>query len=164
MPQVWFTSDTHFGHARVIEYCGRPFANVSEMNTRLAEAWNARVSPSDIVYHLGDFAMGRREDLALHLGALNGRVILVAGNHDRSRSAMLGAGFAEHHKELTLEMNGLRLYMRHVPNLEGTWQGSADFHLCGHVHERWARMGHTLNVGVDVRGFQPVTLEELLNC
>ena len=27
---VWFTSDTHFGHAKIIEYCDRPFANVQE--------------------------------------------------------------------------------------------------------------------------------------
>ena len=34
---VWFTSDTHFGHAKIIEYCDRPFADVQEMNETLVE-------------------------------------------------------------------------------------------------------------------------------
>ena len=30
--EVWFTSDTHFGHENIIRYCGRPFCNAEEMN------------------------------------------------------------------------------------------------------------------------------------
>jgi hypothetical protein len=55
--QVWFTSDTHFGHTNVIKYSGRPFADVNEMNEKLVLNWNAIVKPGDVVYHLGDFAL-----------------------------------------------------------------------------------------------------------
>ena len=37
---VWFTSDTHFGHAKIIEYCDRPFANVQEMNKKLINRYD----------------------------------------------------------------------------------------------------------------------------
>jgi calcineurin-like phosphoesterase family protein len=29
---IWFTSDTHFGHERIVSYCKRPFRDVDEMN------------------------------------------------------------------------------------------------------------------------------------
>jgi calcineurin-like phosphoesterase family protein len=56
MEKVFFTSDTHFGHANIIKYCGRPFASVEEMNRELIARWNAVVGPRDTVYHLGDRA------------------------------------------------------------------------------------------------------------
>ncbi len=161
--RVWFTSDTHFGHARVIEYCKRPFADVEEMDAKLREAWNARVTPADVVYVLGDFALGKREDLAKHVRALNGRLILIQGNHDRSKTAMLEAGFAEVHKELTVKLDGALLYLRHIPQKDLSWEATANWHLCGHVHGSWAREGRIINVGVDVRGFRPVRLWELLH-
>ncbi len=26
--QVWFTSDTHFGHENIIRFCGRPLSSI----------------------------------------------------------------------------------------------------------------------------------------
>ena len=37
-----------------------------------------------------------------------------------------------------------------------------DFNPCGHVHGLWLRRGRSINVGVDVRGFAPITIEEAL--
>lgn len=54
----WFTSDTHFDHANVIEYCKRPFSNVEEMNEAMIRNWNKRVMPEDTIFHLGDFHLG----------------------------------------------------------------------------------------------------------
>lgn len=53
---VFFTSDTHYHHARVIHYSKRPFESVDEMGEALIANWNAVVRPGDLVYHLGDFA------------------------------------------------------------------------------------------------------------
>ena len=56
--KIWFTSDTHFFHNNIIDYCKRPFVNAEEMNEYIIKQWNSVVKPQDEVYHLGDFAFG----------------------------------------------------------------------------------------------------------
>lgn len=40
---IWFISDTHFGHERVISFANRPFVNIYEMNNALVENINKNV-------------------------------------------------------------------------------------------------------------------------
>ena len=56
--QVWFTSDTHFGHENIIRFCNRPFSNAQEMNAELIRRWRDTVPEDGIEFHLGDFAHG----------------------------------------------------------------------------------------------------------
>lgn len=53
---IWFTSDTHFGHANALAFCKRPWDDVDAMNDALVERINERVAPDDVLYHLGDFS------------------------------------------------------------------------------------------------------------
>lgn len=55
---TWLTSDTHYGHENIIAYCNRPYGSAAEMSYDFARRWNDIVAPEDLVYHLGDFAMG----------------------------------------------------------------------------------------------------------
>lgn len=80
---TWFTSDTHFGHERIIELCARPFKSVSHMNAEIVKRWNLLVAPNDTVYHHGDVALGKIADSLPIVGQLNGYKILIEGNHDR---------------------------------------------------------------------------------
>lgn len=80
---TFFTSDTHFGHARIIELSNRPFKDVTHMNESIVDRWNALVRPDDTVYHLGDVALGPIHDSLKYISRLNGNLILVVGNHDR---------------------------------------------------------------------------------
>jgi calcineurin-like phosphoesterase family protein len=112
---------------------------------------------------LGDFAMGSKDILAGTVARLNGRKLLVGGNHDRSHNTMRSAGFEAAVNHMTLVVDGVRLYLRHRPIREKkAWQHLGDFHLCGHVHEKWRRRGNVINVGVDQWDFTPRTLDELL--
>lgn len=81
---VFLTSDTHFNHYNIIKYCDRPFATVEEMNETIIENWNAVVSENDIVWHLGDFGSGDKEEIARLRSQLNGKIYLVMGNHDNN--------------------------------------------------------------------------------
>lgn len=77
----YLTSDTHFSHRNIIKYSKRPFSSIEEMDLQLVRNINDTVSPSDILYHLGDFA---NHDLEGFVRAINCKnIILIEGNHDR---------------------------------------------------------------------------------
>lgn len=80
--ETWFISDTHFGHQNILQYEkeSRPFESVEEMNESIIDRWNRVVSDDDTVYHLGDFAFGRK-NIAI-AERLKGKKILILGNHD----------------------------------------------------------------------------------
>ena len=92
---IFFTSDTHFFHKKIREFCpNRPGTDTDSMNEEIVRIWNETVSPTDTVYHLGDFSFGKSEETKAIIKRLNGHKYLVMGNHDR-RSAQwyADAGF-----------------------------------------------------------------------
>lgn len=81
MPRdIWFISDTHFGHKGIIAYGKRPFSSVEEMDAVMTERWRETVKADDLVYHLGDIAW-KPEGLRL-FDSLPGTKRLILGNHD----------------------------------------------------------------------------------
>lgn len=158
--KIWFTSDTHFNHANIIEYCQRPFKDVNHMNHAMVNNWNSVVSPEDRVYHVGDFAMGNKSHWERFCKALNGCKILIRGNHDKGNTFMLSIGFAEVYETLMYGDPADPWKLVHDP------EGQTGKILCGHVHTSWRRKMtpelDAINVGVDQWGFRPVSFEELM--
>ena len=94
MAKIFFIADTHFGEERIRKYENRPFENVAEMDRKLICRWNDKVSPEDTVFILGDFGADGYE--AKILSQLNGKKILVKGNHDgKSNEEYRAFGFSE---------------------------------------------------------------------
>lgn len=79
---TWFTSDHHFGHANIIEFCKRPFNDVTEMNEKMINRWNSKVMMSDLVYYLGDFTLNSAQYAEEILKQLNGSIVFIPGGHD----------------------------------------------------------------------------------
>ena len=102
----YFTADTHYGHARIIEFCGRPYAEVSEMNADLVMRASTIMSGGDELWHLGDVALGEREQNLAYLAAIPAEVTLVAGNHDHCHPS--NGDRAERYVELYRRLCGLR--------------------------------------------------------
>ena len=85
MRNVWFTADFHFGHLNIIRYCKRPFGNTQEMDDAIAERVNACAKPNDVLYFLGDFCMGREEQVIDYRKRLACKTIhFIEGNHDKA--------------------------------------------------------------------------------
>ena len=80
---IYFISDTHFNHENIIKYCNRPFKNIKEMNQAIIENWNEVIKEDDVVYHLGDLALGRKEDIYEITSKLKGVKYIIRGNHDK---------------------------------------------------------------------------------
>ena len=159
---VFFTADTHFNDHRVLTIRPRPFASVADMNAALIANWNAVVGPGDTIWHLGDVAR-RLDDVAGLLMRLNGVKHLVAGNLDPPGIAEIpGWAHVTAYAEVTLD--GRALVLCHYPFRSWNGQHRGALNLHGHSHGRLKPLPRQHDVGVDARGWRPVTLAELTGC
>jgi calcineurin-like phosphoesterase family protein len=164
----YFTSDLHVNHANILAYSHRPFSSVPEMNEALIVNFNKRVKAEDTVYIIGDFMMGHgfKENLLAFTPRLNGKKVLVKGNHDRSSELYLAAGFAEVHNQVVLPISGSTypsVLLQHKPPQKAVGTFPYAYVLHGHVHELFKTRAYWVNVGVDVQNYEPKTLEELVD-
>jgi len=160
---VFFTSDTHFGHAGALSLYRRPFASVAEMNRGMVARWNEAVMSEDEVWHLGDFAL-RMQPAAVAelLAGLNGHKHLVAGNNDPAETRGLSL-WASVEPYAELAVDGIPLVLCHYPFRTWNGMGKGAVNLHGHSHGRLKGLPRQFDVGVDVWGFRPVSLREILD-
>ena len=170
---LYFTSDVHFGHTNTIRYNKRPFVTREEMDEEIIRRWNEKVRPEDTVYILGDLAI--TEKVKKYVLRLNGKKILIRGNHDYFAAKQKNETYFEEIKYMDiLHFDGHPYTLCHYPMIE--WNGSRraptdegyGYLLYGHIHNNvreqyrlMFEMPHAYNVGMDVNGYEPVTLEEL---
>ena len=164
---VYFTSDLHFGHGLVLKKYPnfRKGTNVTEMDENLIAAWNALVTPEDLVYNLGDVSF--HKDFAHTcelLRRLNGRHFLVLGNHDGRIAAMkneLLSGrkadgnfmFEQIVGYAFVRLSHKRAALSHYPMIEWANCHYGALMLYGHLHADMAEVsGRALNVGFDLHG------------
>jgi calcineurin-like phosphoesterase family protein len=158
---VWFTADTHFGHAGALSLYRRPFGSVAAMNAEMVARWNEAVGPNDDIWHLGDFAL-RTPVAAVSdlLSSLNGRKHLVTGNNDPIEIAALpGWSSVQAYAEITAD--GQRVVLCHYAFR--TWNGMAKgvLNLHGHSHGRLKPLPRQTDVGVDAWDFRPIQVRQM---
>jgi calcineurin-like phosphoesterase family protein len=159
---IFFTSDTHFGHGGALGLYRRPFPSVAAMNEGLVERWNETVGPEDEVWHLGDFAIRQPHTVAAALlDRLHGRKHLLTGNNDPPATTELhGWQSVQPYAEIAVE--SVPLVLCHYPFRTWHGMGKGWVNLHGHCHGRLKPQLRQFDVGVDVWGFRPVTLREIL--
>lgn len=157
--KIFFTSDQHLNDWTAPGRFGRPFANATDMAAKLMHKWNAKVAPDDCVYVLGDFSFGAPAILAGARRNLRGLVVLIDDVADLDKYA--SAGFQSMAPTMDIEVDGKRLHLSHLPPPADV-AAKYDHCLHGHVHEGYKTQGNLINVGVDVREYEPKTLAELL--
>ncbi len=157
---IWFTADQHLGHEEIITHCKRPFKNAKVMDESIIKNHNEIVKPNDDVYILGDFSMktkNQRGDYERYTKRLNGRLHLIMGNHDiKDMRFYSEVGFySVHYPYLEVE----EFVCVHDPALS---QMNRDIQfLCGHIHDLFSNLKNTLNVGVDVCNFKPLSIDNI---
>lgn len=180
---IFFTSDSHFNHKNIIEYCNRPFADpfasVEEMNLEMIGRWNEKVQSEDEVYHLGDFTMGGVGTARYFFSMLNGHIRILTNkwHHDRrwlrkegqvyfSKSGqqveLLPPIVVLEYPKLGKDKRPQVIVLCHYPLAQWERKHYGAWHLFGHCHGGYKGEGLCMDVGVDCNDFTPVELSEVV--
>jgi len=180
----WYTSDTHFNHVNILSFCGRPFHTLDEMHEVLVNNWNALVSKDDTVYFLGDFCFVYERGSSLQNKAvlqwknkLNGNIVMIHGNHDHKITRKHFQ--PECYFDLGIQIGKYNCMLAHRPLYPDGWDIPArditnhfarraayekyDFIISGHLHDLRLWTGRSLNVGVDMHDFKPISEDKVLS-
>lgn len=165
-------SDGHFGQDNIYKFTNnrgeriRPWAETAhEADEMMIEAWNKVVRQQDTVYHLGDVAM-KVGAIAL-MDRLNGRKVLIRGNHDIFPLKKYTAHFADirgTHKQGRMIFSHYPLHCDSIPH----WC-LANVH--GHIHANVVKRrtwygrrvpdARYFNACVEAIGIAPIEIEDL---
>jgi len=165
-PNLFFTSDTHFGSDRHLKLSNRPFKSVFDMDITFINNWNKTVTSNDIVFHLGDFG-----DLSV-LDKLNfKKMYLLKGNYEHENEAFnvedSRVVVRDNDDEvMKFILDGEEIVCLHEPLFDhGTKLGdyvnvkSPKFYLYGHIHEKGLVKRNGLNVGIDAHNYRPIGVD-----
>lgn len=163
----FYISDLHLFHDNILNLCDRPFENIQDMHDTIAKNWKKAVSPGDTVFILGDVGLYHEKEIRKWLDDLPGKKILIKGNHDvyQTKSKTFCGAFTKITSYLEVKDQGRIVALFHYPIEE--WNGffRNRYHLHGHVHnkeETLKLLDRRFNVSVDVIGYCPRTLDELI--
>ena len=168
--EIFFTSDTHFGHSNIIKYENRPFRDIEEMDNKLIENWNQEVSKDDMIFILGDFSWYKGKKTNEILRKLNGKKTLIIGNHDCNflKDKKFDTTLFEeicYYKEFKYNKQYYILF--HYPIAEHNGKTNGTIHLYGHIHTMNPGLEKQLepqcyNVGVDRNNYKPVNINNFI--
>lgn len=169
---IYVTSDLHFQHKNILTYeaASRPFASTTEMDETLIGNWNSVVTKEDTVYVLGDLSMGQIETAIPLIQRLNGKIILIRGNHDTVKRM-------EEYKKIGIEIHdifylpykGRFFVMCHFPIASQEFinmvrnDNSEVVVLYGHVHHNAPKgyVNGTFHIGVDTNNLTPLSIQQI---
>lgn len=175
---IYLSSDLHFNHNREFVYAARGFSSVEEMNEAIIERFNSVVRPGDILYLLGDSALGGGEKEVLEankalIERLNGEIHMIRGNHDTNpriemyqncHNVVEAAKWAD-----MLKYKGYHFYLSHFPtmtgNLEKETLKQCTCNLFGHTHQTsnfYMDLPFVYHVGVDSHNCYPILLDDII--
>ena len=177
MKNIFFTSDTHFGHDKDFLLNPRGFHDWKEAGEKIVENWNKVVKPGDIVWHLGDMMLNQEheEQACKWIKQLNGEIFWIMGNHDTPRRVetackqyecihLMPRGYAQ-----TLKAGGKNFFLCHYPTITGNFDDGEMpkvIGLFGHTHQKmndYNGVKGMYHVGLDSHDCTPVHLDTILS-
>ena len=166
--RIWITSDSHFGHDKIIELAHRP----SDYADRILRGIDL-IPHNDILLHLGDVSLGRDSHWQHKLMTTRSscRKWLVLGNHDNhSLQWYMNMQWDWIGKSMTLKAFGKDILFSHEP--KASLYGTDDenwVNVHGHTHSpkrvaEYADMYTDRHIlySVEEHNYKPVLLETLL--
>jgi calcineurin-like phosphoesterase family protein len=169
MSIVRFIADPHLNHLNMAKRRG--FNTIEEHDEYFVKQWNSVVAKRDLTYILGDITMESAKAYPI-LDRLNGRKIVVGGNHDKPG----------HTRELLKYVDSIAgmiqykgIFLTHCPVHPREMKYRIKHNIHGHIHENFIEkefrfLGIKLFTRVDRRyhcvscehvNYTPKSLEEL---
>ena len=164
---IWITSDLHFSHKNIMKYSPtyRQFQDVDAMNEGIVAAWNNDVQPEDTVYILGDVAFCSATKAVDFLTRMNGKKILIEGNHDVKlvKDETFRSCFEEIHKYHEITYNKTLICLFHFRIFEWNQCHRGSIHLYGHAHGNGGETDNrSMDVGFDATGNVVSSLDSIV--
>lgn len=121
---IFFTSDLHFWHKPILrpDFDNRPWPDLQAMEDGLIANWNSVVKPTDITIIVGDVFFCGTQRAAAIMKRLNGKKILVTGNHDGTMQASYNSGFDFVCEKLIMKIDGKEVLVSHYPYKFPAWK------------------------------------------
>jgi calcineurin-like phosphoesterase family protein len=189
MSNIWFTSDSHFGHTniagpKISSWTSgyRNFNSVHEMNMALVDGINKYVKEDDILYHLGDWSFGGAQNILQFRSYIVCKNIhLILGNHDQhivdkeikyhDTSFNPIELFSSVQDVLEVSHGKNKFFLSHYPHLSWHHAYKGVIMLHGHEHGSFNHLNKNtlrMDVGVDsakmiLGEFRPFSIEEVID-
>lgn len=166
--KTWISSDIHIHHRNVLKYnaASRKSDTIEQMHERLITQWNDKVQKGDLVYILGDVSYCSKVGPVIEvLKLLNGKKILVAGNHDKEM--LKHQSFRDEFQEIVdykeVKLNHKKIVMFHFPIAQWNGKHKGSIHLHGHCHGMPSNItGRCKDIGMDTNDMNVYELEPLI--
>lgn len=173
MTNCYLISDHHFSHRNLLTFKRddgitplRHFLTIEEMDSTLIERHNSVVRPDDKVYFLGDVCFHLR-DLDRIMPQLNGRKVLIKGNHDALRPHQ----YMKYFKDIRAFDRLDTCILSHIPVHPDSLGHRTSINIHGHTHFRNVTMIDALgnkvedpryfNVSVENINYTPISFDEI---
>lgn len=147
--RIFFIGDLHFGHKNLLKFERTQFETIEEHDQFIIDSINKHVKLTDTLYVLGD--VGNVEKVK----QLNGRKILIMGNHD-ARSKQEYLSYFNDVYETPIYFNK-RVLLSHEP--KPVTQGILNVH--GHLHGAYLDSKNHFNTSADLINYIPVSADLL---
>ena len=163
MNQRWLTSDLHFEHKNIMNYCAgtRDHESLEEMNQHIVDTMNEHIKPGDHLFVLGDVCLGGVKNLHW-MEKVNGIKHLIIGNHDYVRSNM------EEYTDVFATVEGYREFghhfsiCSHYPVHPQQLGERYKVNIHGHLHDVHVDDVRYINVCWDAN-LRPIAWDEIVN-
>ena len=166
MSNIFLASDHHLGHTNILTFRKsdgsflREFSSIEEHDEHIINMHNSVVANGDKTYFLGDIGFSAK--ILPLLSRMNGKKILIKGNHDNLKLSQ----YLPYFKDIRGSHQFDGLLLTHIPVHPGSlsrWNANVHGHLHSNVVEVSQGVPDTryFNVSMECINYTPISLEQL---
>lgn len=143
---IFFSSDFHLGHANIIRFDKRPYANVRDMDDDIIKTCMRQLKPGDSFYYLGDWSLTDQKQAEGYMATLKSsgaNLLFIKGNHDKKETIKLYEKYGQYlGEQRKIKVGEQEIVLNHYCMLVWDKSHHGAWHLYGHSH-------HSLPVWMD---------------